>query len=260
MKKTCVVLVLVLSVAGVYAQSGVIRELTGTVELKASTSSAFVAAKAGDIVGEDTVVSTGFKSTAIVEVGSALLAVRPLTRLTLTEIRASSGSEALNVNLQAGRVRVDLNPPAGTRASLTVTSPAATASVRGTSFEFDTRNLHVNYGAVSFRGSRSREYVVYGGADSGVAGNGMALDPVGQGRSALSPPKPGGGAVASPVGVGGGVTESSPGNPGSPGNPNSPSRPSTPSSPSSPHNPYVPNRPSTPSGGDGDTGVEVEFQ
>ena len=70
-------------------------------------------ARIGDQVSEDTVVSTGFKSTALIEVGSALLAVRPLTRLTLTEISASAGNETLNVNLAAGRVRVDLNPPAG---------------------------------------------------------------------------------------------------------------------------------------------------
>jgi len=267
MKKTCVVLVLILSVVGAYAQSGVIKELTGTVELKGPAAAAFATAKAGDEVREDTVISTGFKSTAIVEVGSALLAVRPLTRLTLTEIRASAGNEALNVNLQAGRVRVDLNPPVGTRASLTVSSPAATASVRGTSFEFDTRNLNVNYGAVSFRGSRGREYVVYGGAGSGVSGNGMALDPVGQGRQALSPPRPGssggggGNTVTSPVGIGGGAAEPSPGNPGNPG---SPSSPSTPNAPNKPHNPYVPSKPGTTgtpnTPGDGDTGINVDFQ
>ena len=255
MKKIVAVFVLVLSEALAFAQNGVIKELTGTVELKGASAAAFVPAKAGDRVGEDTVISTGFKSTAIVEVGSAMLAVRPLTRLTLTEIRASSGNEALNVNLQAGRVRVDLNPPVGTRASLTVASPAATASVRGTSFEFDTRNLHVNYGAVSFRGSRGREFVVYGGAESGVAKNGMALDPVGQARSALSPPRPGGGDTAmSPVGIGGGVPEAGPGDT---------DKPDKPSAPSTPHNPYVPSTPSTPGtpgGNDGDTGVDVEFQ
>jgi len=262
MKKVIAVFVLVLLVAVVYAQSGVIRELTGTVELKGASAAAFVSAKTGDQVGEDTIIATGFKSTAIVDVGSAMLAVRPLTRLTLTEIRATTGSEALNVNLQAGRVRVDLNPPVGTRASLTVASPAATASVRGTSFEFDTRNLHVNYGAVSFRGSRGREFVVFGGAESGVAKNGMALDPVGQGVSALSPPMPGsvsgGSTVASPVSISGRIPEPGPDDPGNPSNPSSPSNPSNPSDPHTPYFPSTPSKPNTPD--NGDTGIDVDFQ
>jgi hypothetical protein len=73
---------------------------------------------------EDTVVSTGFKSTALIEVGSTVITVRPLTRLTLTEIRASSESESLNVNLQSGRIRVDVNPPAGAKASMAVAARA----------------------------------------------------------------------------------------------------------------------------------------
>ena len=72
-------------------------------------------------------------------------------RLTLTEVQASGGEEKLNVNLHAGRVRVDVNPPAGAKASMSVSSPNATASVRGTSFFSDTRNLQVEQGTVLFK-------------------------------------------------------------------------------------------------------------
>ena len=173
MKKPVLVLVLIFVVTLVFAQSGVIRELSGTVELKSSGVASFSPANVGDRVGEDTVISTGFKSTALVEAGSALIAVRPLTRLSLTELRSAAGSETLNVNLQAGRIRVDLNPPAGTRSAMSVTSPMATASVRGTSFEFDTRNVVVGYGAVNFRANRSRtqEFIVLGDAL-------IAIDPI----------------------------------------------------------------------------------
>ena len=147
---------------GVFAQSGVIREISGTVELKPANAAAFVAAKVGDQVAQDTVVSTGFKSTALIEVGSSVLALRPLTRLTLKEISASSEAEALNVNLQAGRVRVDVNPPAGSKASVSVSSPNATASVRGTSFDMDTRSVSVAVGVVDFSGSGT------GGVDVGI--------------------------------------------------------------------------------------------
>jgi len=137
-----------------FAQTGVIRELSGTVELKNAGQANFTVAKVGDRVNQDTVISTSLKSNALIEVGSTIISVRPLTRLTLTEIQASGGVETLNVNLQAGRVRVDVNPPAGTKTSMTVSSPNTTASVRGTSFFFDTRNLQVEQGTVLFKGNR----------------------------------------------------------------------------------------------------------
>ncbi|MDR0290095.1 MAG: FecR family protein [Treponema sp.] len=155
------------AVCGLFAQNaasaGVIRELTGNVELKPAGASAFVAARSGDQVAQNTIVSTGFKSTAIIEVGSSVIAVRPLTRLSLAEIQSSGGAESLNVDLQTGRVRVDVNPPAGTRANFTVQSPTATASVRGTSFEFDTVKITVNEGKVAFSGASGLSAMVNAG-------------------------------------------------------------------------------------------------
>ena len=190
MKKILLTVFIVVMGISVYAQNGVIRELSGTVELKTAGSSSYVSAKSGDAVNPDTVISTGFKSTALVSVGSALITVRPLTRLTLTEIRASSGAETINVSLQTGRVRVDVNPPAGTRASMSVSSPMATASVRGTSFEFDTRNLKVNNGQVAFAGNRGHRRLIRGGSSSLVQEDGKAADPVNIKLAEVLPPAP----------------------------------------------------------------------
>jgi hypothetical protein len=177
MKRTMVAFLLMVTGLGAFAQNGTIRELSGTVELKNPGAAAYVPAKTGDTVSQKTVISTGFKSTTLVQVGSALLTVRPLTRLTLTEISAASGTETLNVNLQAGRVRVDVNPPAGTKAAMSVSSPSATASVRGTSFDFDTRNISVNHGTVSFKGSRGAGMLVSAGSTSRVQADGKAVHP-----------------------------------------------------------------------------------
>jgi len=173
-----------------FAQNGVIKELTGTVELKSARSTEFTTAKAGDTVNQDTVVSTGFKSTALIEVGSAVITVRPLTRLTLTEIRASSESESLNVSLQSGRVRVDVKPPAGAKASMTISSPSAVASVRGTSFEFDARNLYVVNGNVLFRGTGGEYTLITTGSESTTDQNGSAVNPLAFGDAAYLPPMP----------------------------------------------------------------------
>jgi len=173
-----------------FAQNGVIKELTGTVELKSAGSATFAAAKAGDAVNQDTVVSTGLKSTALIEVGGTVITVRPLTRLTLTEIRASSESETLNMSLQSGRVRVDVKPPAGAKASTTISSPSATASVRGTSFELDARNLYVISGNVLFKGTRGAYTLITTWSESATDQGGAAVNPLAFGNAAYLPKKP----------------------------------------------------------------------
>jgi len=167
----------------VFAQTAVIKDITGTVELKPSGVADFVPARVGTEVAQNTIISTGFKSTALVQARSAVIAVRPLTRLTLTEIQASQGTETLNMNLQSGRVRVDLNPPAGSKASLGVSSPTATASVRGTSFDFDTRNLNVHSGTVAFMGQWGYQVSVQEGHTSAVGASGTAAAPKSSGGS-----------------------------------------------------------------------------
>jgi hypothetical protein len=89
------------------------------------------------------------------------VAVRPLTRVTLEQLQ-SQGPESAELYLQTGRVRVEVRPPAGGAVNFTVRSPSATASVRGTSFEFDGVNLHVDEGRVYIVGSDSS--AVYVGA------------------------------------------------------------------------------------------------
>jgi hypothetical protein len=190
MKRKVLTVVLVLAAACAFAQSGVIKELSGTVEVKGAGAAAFSPAKTGEQVKEDTIVSTGFKSTALIEIGSTVIAVRPLTRLTLKEIKASQGSESLNVNLQSGRIRVDVNPPAGAKAAMAVVSPSATASVRGTSFEFDTRNLRVNSGNVIFKGVRSQGTLITAGFATTTDLNGVAVNPLDFGMDAFKPQTP----------------------------------------------------------------------
>jgi hypothetical protein len=226
------ILVLLLVMAGelcfsVFAQSGVIKELVGTVELKPAGATDFVSATAGAQVMQDTIVSTGFKSQAKLEVGSATILVRPLTRLTVIEITAMQGVEMVNLNLHAGRLRVDVKPPAGAKASFTVVSPIATASVRGTSFFFDTRNVSVREGTVAFKGSAGYGVQVPAGSFTGVSAYSVAAVAQDTASAAVT--------VSSPVGV----NEATTGTAAGTGTGTSPSAPSRPSS--------------------GDFGIKVEF-
>jgi len=184
------VLLFILITACVFGQSGTIRELTGEVELKRAGTTTFVAASAGDTVAANTIISTGFRSTAIIAVGNSLITVRPLTRLTLAEIQSAENTENLNVNLQAGRVRVDVRPPAGGRSNVSVQSPSATASVRGTSFDMDVDSISVVEGSVIYSGNAGPAVMVAAGNSSHVETNGTTADPAVVTASSLAPPAP----------------------------------------------------------------------
>ena len=203
MKKTVIVTVFFLcGLMAAFSQTGVVKELSGIVELKNSGAADFVPARPGDPLAKDTVVSTGFKSTVLITVGSSSIMVRPLTRLSLAELSSAAGTETINVNLQTGRVRVDVNPPAGTKTNMTVRGPSATASVRGTSFDFDTRNLSVRHGKVAFQGNKGGVMLVGAGSSSTVGDNGKAADPLETNAVALVPPPPAGtgsGPVSNPL-------------------------------------------------------------
>jgi hypothetical protein len=160
--------VMVFCVGIVYGQNSraVIEEVRGTVELKAPGSSEWEAAQPGRELTRETQISTGFKSSAVVKLGNSTLLVNPLTRLSLGEIQAAADTEKVDIQLRAGRIRANVNPPAGQAVNFTVRSPSATASVRGTVFEFDTQNLTVTEGTVQFSGVDNTSVYVQAGQSS----------------------------------------------------------------------------------------------
>jgi len=192
MKKLLLISIFILTGLRVFAQNAVIEHVTGTVEIKQPGENSFKNAVSGQEIYSQTVISTGFKSFAIIKIGSATITARPITHLTLTEIQNLAENELVNVNLTAGRVRVDVKPPAGTKATTTITGPMAVASVRGTSFEFDINNLYVIQGAVSFSGDRGQNIIVRAGETSRIDQSGTVTIPKDEKISNLMPPSPAG--------------------------------------------------------------------
>ncbi|MDR2663345.1 MAG: FecR family protein [Treponema sp.] len=171
MKKTILGLALILGAAALFGQEAVIREIAGTVELKAPGSAEWRPARQGQSITRNTLVSTGFKSIALIALGNSTLTVQPLTRLSLEELIRAEENEKVEINLRAGRIRADVKPPVGGGTTgFTVRSPTATASVRGTVFEFNGIRLSVDEGRVHFSGGdRSGTYV--------GPGRGVSTDP-----------------------------------------------------------------------------------
>jgi hypothetical protein len=178
-----------------FAQEAVIKNITGSVEVKSSKDAQWVKAKIGDVLGKNSYISTGFKSNAIIAVGNSNLTVRSLTQLSLDELQKTGSSEQVALNLRTGRVRADVKPPAGGKVDFTVRSPSATASVRGTVFDFDTVNLNVREGTVAFSGSTGWTVLVSEGGSSEVnVETGKTSEPMEVAVAALDPVLPAGAA------------------------------------------------------------------
>jgi len=146
-------MLLVCGVTLVFAEKpqAFIREMTGTVELKTPGSEKWVAAKQGDRIQEATIISTGFKSTAMLSIGNSTLLVRALTRMSLEALMNQDETDTINIGLSTGRVRADIKPPAGSKTNVSIQTPSSTASVRGTVFDLNTVAIRVIEGTVSFQ-------------------------------------------------------------------------------------------------------------
>jgi hypothetical protein len=125
-------------------------EIRGDVEVRTAASADWMPAVQGSDIAAGTIISTGFKSTAVISAGSSRLLIRPLTKLTLEEIIQNAGNDEIKLFVQTGRIRADVAPPQSGKTNFTLRSPQATNSVRGTSFEFDTVNLRVLKGLVRY--------------------------------------------------------------------------------------------------------------
>jgi hypothetical protein len=225
MKNTFSVLaaVILLFISGgtlVHAQT-VIREITGTVEVKAPGSSAWVQATVGMELAQETSISTGFKGTAVVAMGNSRITVKPMTRLTLEEIISTAGgNEQVDLFLQSGRVRAEVTPPSGGKTDFTVRSPTVTASVRGTLFEFDTINLNVIEGRVLFFSTTGSLTPVRAGETSTVGEQTYLVTPPHEvGALTFMPELPPGTEAGGRIIGGGSSTPDTPGIPGIPDTP-----------------------------------------
>jgi len=163
------VLITACCVTALVAQTARFESVQGTVEVK-QPGGDWVPAASGMNIEKATLISTGFKSSAVVKVGGSTLQVRALTRLSLEEILAKEGSDTVELFLQTGRVRADVKPPENGKIDFTLKTPSITASVRGTIFDLDTNNLKVDEGTVHLAATTApRRGSASGAATSGTA-------------------------------------------------------------------------------------------
>ncbi|MBU0935605.1 MAG: FecR family protein [Spirochaetes bacterium] len=183
-KVRVLVLLLVVALASVlFAQTAEVVEVAGKVEYQIPGRD-WRPARVGDLIPAKTVISTGFKSSAKLRIANSIINVNPVTWLTLEDlIQTQSGSQT-QLFLISGRISADVTPQPNLTTDFKISSPTATASVRGTSFQFDGLNLLVERGIVDIRTLNNQFRRVRQGEFTYVANNGQVATPaaVSQGR------------------------------------------------------------------------------
>jgi Uncharacterized protein conserved in bacteria len=129
--------------------------------------------KSGDPVTSGTMISTGFKSEATVKLGGSMLTIRPLTRMTLTQLVEREDTVDTELYLEVGNVKAEVNPLNNKKNGFTVKSPVATASVRGTVFEIG-EDLVVIRGSVAFVTPIGQKRVAKAGQELKLVGESVA--------------------------------------------------------------------------------------
>ncbi len=124
------VAVLLTSVMTANAQMATILSTTGKVEIKDGSS--WIALKVGDTVEKGDIISTGYKSEAVIKIKSSELKLGPLTRMTVEDLVSSSKKDNTQIFIDSGSISAEVNSEPGKKVGFKVRSPVATASVRGT--------------------------------------------------------------------------------------------------------------------------------
>ena len=146
------------------AEKAVIKSLMGKVEIK--TGSYWKAATEGMELKPGTVISTGFKSNALIDTGSSDIFVKQLTRMSLDELSKSGNTVKTNLNLRLGRIKANVKTAKGLKHDFTLKTPVSTAAVRGTVFTSGVRSLIVESGSIRYANRIGQQVTVMGGTSS----------------------------------------------------------------------------------------------
>ena len=171
MKRLLIIAVIAFAVGNIaFAQTqAVVKEFTGKVEMKA-TGGAWTPVAAGMKFDTGASISTGFSSTAVLDLGTSTLKVAPLTRMQLVELIARQGNVSTTLALKVGKVNAEVKVAPGLRQEFTLKGPQATAAVRGTEFVFDGVTVTVVNGLVFFSNNQGQGRGVGAGEQSSTGG------------------------------------------------------------------------------------------
>jgi hypothetical protein len=161
---------------GVASAQAHLTDFVGKVEIK-PPAGAWTPARKGMAIAAQSLVSTGFKSKATIELDHATLYVNQLTRLTLEEIARKQDVITTGITIRAGSLAADVKTGASDyKHDFRVKSPVSTAAVRGTRILYDGAELDVNDGTAVLFNLLKQPMTVFKG-EAALTGTGFNLFP-----------------------------------------------------------------------------------
>ena len=121
------------------AQTATLVDFKGKVELM-KPGAAWAAAVKGMRIDKGMTISTGFNSSATLQMGDSTVLAKALTRLTLEELVRKENTVQTSLFLKVGKVRAEVKSSQGLAQDFKLKSPISTAAVRGTTVEGDGEN------------------------------------------------------------------------------------------------------------------------
>ena len=143
-----------LMAAGVFASEATVVAVVGKAEVQKGAE--WVALNVGDSVEKGAVISTGFKSELLLKVNESNIKMGALTRLTVEQLTQSASANKTSLFIDSGKVNVEVNKSGNKREDFKVSSPVATASVRGTSFTFGSDGTLTTHSGLVAKGQSTR--------------------------------------------------------------------------------------------------------
>jgi len=147
-----------------------ITAFRGKVEFRVSDGAPWRPAAVGATLPIGGSISTGFNSTAELNLGHSVVTVKALTRISLRELQQTGAKVSTSLALRVGAVNASIETGNGLSQDFSIRSPVSTAAVRGTKFDFDGENLTVQSGVVHFSNLVGQYHSVGAGEHSTTGG------------------------------------------------------------------------------------------
>jgi hypothetical protein len=166
MKRYAILALLVLLALPAFAAvEARIVSVDGTVRVSAGDGS-WQEAEAGTLLGSGDMIATGFRGSAVIEIGRSEVDVSPLSQVSIAELAEREDVDAARLSMPFGKVNARVRSAENRRADFRVVSPVSTASVRGTDFVYDGISLQVSKGDVAIENLIGQTHSVRAGQES----------------------------------------------------------------------------------------------
>lgn len=163
-KIVCLVFSFVFSFS-IFAIDAKVTSLNGKCQVQEKGSSIWTDLSKGDIIKEGSIISTGFNSSLVINLGDSVCNVAPLTRLSLEQLSNKALENDKNITktivyIDTGKASFTVNSTKKNLNDFKVYTPASTASVRGTAFDsYASGEVNVTHGLVGVNQGETRDNI-----------------------------------------------------------------------------------------------------